>query len=187
MVLNGGSVLSADPGLTSLVLVTTSLAAAAGALAAAITAFMIFKKHDLSMVLNGILGGLVAITAGADKMSPLEAIIIGLIGGVLVVFGVLFFDKMKLDDPVGALSVHLLNGIFGTLAVGMFGELKGMDQFVSQLVGVAACGATAFVFAFIIFFVLKKTMGIRVSAAEETEGLDIHEHGMSAYPDFGNK
>jgi Amt family ammonium transporter len=184
---NGGSVLSADPGLTSLVLVTTSLAAAAGALAAAITAFAIFKKHDLSMVLNGILGGLVAITAGADKMSPLEAIIIGLIGGTLVVFGVLLFDKIKLDDPVGALSVHLLNGIFGTLAVGMFGELKGMDQFVSQLVGVVACGTTAFTFAFLIFFVLKKTVGIRVSAEVETEGLDIHEHGMSAYPDFNTK
>lgn len=178
---NGGSVLSADPGLVSLVLVTTSLAAAAGGVASAITVALVTKKHDLSMVLNGILAGLVAITAGADQMSPLDAIIIGFIGGVIVVFSVFMFDKLKLDDPVGALSVHLVNGVWGTLAVGIFGAKAGAAQLTSQLIGIAAVGAAAFIFAFAIFFVLKITMGIRVSEEEEVEGLDAFEHGMNAY------
>ncbi|TAH25435.1 MAG: ammonium transporter [Cytophagales bacterium] len=178
---NGGSVLSADPALVSLTLVTTSLAAAAGGLAAALTVFFVTKKHDLSMVLNGILAGLVGITAGADQMLPLTSIIIGLIAGVLVVFSVFFFDKIKLDDPVGALSVHLVCGIFGTLAVGLFGAKAGFDQFKIQLLGVAAYGAATFVFSFIVFYILKITIGIRVSEKEEEEGLDGHEHGMNAY------
>jgi Amt family ammonium transporter len=178
---NGGSVLSADPALVSLVLVTTSLAAAAGGLASALTVFFVTKKHDLSMVLNGILAGLVGITAGADQMLPLTSIIIGLISGSLVVFSVFFFDKLKLDDPVGALSVHLVCGIFGTLAVGMFGAKAGMEQFMIQLTGVAAYGAATFIFSFILFFILKKTIGIRVEEHIETEGLDTHEHGMNAY------
>lgn len=178
---NGGSVLSADPGLVSLVLVTTSLAAAAGGLAAALTISLVTKKHDLSMVLNGILAGLVAITAGADQMSPAEATIIGAIGGVVVVFSVFMFDKLKLDDPVGALSVHLVCGIWGTLAVGIFGAKAGMPQLVSQIIGVGAYAVAAFGFAFIVFLILKVTIGIRVSAEEETEGLDAYEHGMNAY------
>ncbi|HEY1170009.1 MAG TPA: ammonium transporter [Verrucomicrobiae bacterium] len=181
---NGGSVLSANPALTSLVLVTTCLAAAAGGLAAALTSWAVLKKPDLSMALNGILAGLVGITAGADQMSPMDSIIIGLIAGVLVFFSVLMFDKFKLDDPVGAISVHLVCGIFGTLAVGMFGAMKGMDQFMSQLKGVAAVGVFTFVFAFVVFFALKMTIGLRVSAEEETEGLDAGEHGAHAYPDF---
>jgi Amt family ammonium transporter len=178
---NGGSVLSADPGLVSLVLVTTCLAASAGGLGAAITVVLVTKKNDLSMVLNGILAGLVGITAGADLMSPAEAVIIGFIAGILVVFSVFFFDKVKLDDPVGAVSVHLVCGIWGTLAVGIFGAKAGGGQFLSQLIGVSAYGAAAFGFAFALFFILKLTIGIRVSAEEETEGLDAYEHGMNAY------
>jgi ammonium transporter, Amt family len=181
---NGGSVLSANPALTSLVLVTTCLAAAAGGVAAALTSWVVLKKPDLSMALNGILAGLVGITAGADQMAAMSSIIIGLISGVLVVFSVIFFDKLKIDDPVGALSVHLVCGIFGTLAVGIFGNLASGVQLMSQLTGIAAIGVFTFVFAYVVFLVLKLTMGIRVSAEEEIEGLDIGEHGNEAYPDF---
>ena len=181
---NGGSVLSADAGAVSLVLVTTSLAAAAGAVGAFFISFIISKKHDLGMALNGILGGLVAITAGADQMGVTDAIIIGLVGGALVVGSVIFFDMMKIDDPVGVLAVHLVNGIWGTLAVGIFGSLAGGPQFISQLIGVAAVAAFSFAFAFVLFFALKATMGLRVSEKEELEGLDKFEHGMSAY-EFG--
>ena len=181
---NGGSVLSADPALTSLVLVTTSLAAAAGGVSAFITSTVLYKNFDLTMFLNGILGGLVGITAGADLMSPMEAIIIGLLAGVIIVLGVALIDKLRLDDPVGAVTVHLICGIWGTLAVGLFGDLAGVDQFIYQLTGVGAAGVFCCLTAFIIIFTLKKTMGIRVSKEEEVEGLDIHEHGMDAYPDF---
>lgn len=178
---NGASVLSADPALVSLVFVTTSLAAAAAGFSAAVTIQLVTKKNDLSMVLNGILAGLVAITAGADQMSPMDSIFIGLIAGVMVVFAVFMFDKLKLDDPVGALSVHLVCGIFGTLAVGLFGAKAGIPQLVSQLIGIGSYAVGAFAFTFIAFFILKKTMGIRVSEEEETEGLDTYEHGMNAY------
>lgn len=178
---NGGSVLSADPGATSLTLVTTCVAAAAGAIGAHITSLIMFKNNDLGMVLNGILAGLVGITAGADQMGMWDSVIIGLIAGVIIVFGVMLFDKLKLDDPVGALSVHLLNGIWGTLAVGIFGAKAGGEQFMDQLIGVLAAGAFAFPVALLIFFIIKKTIGIRVSEKEEVEGLDGHEHGISAY------
>jgi len=181
---NGGSVLSANPGLTSLVLVTTCLAAAAGGVGAAFTSWIVLKKPDLSMALNGILAGLVGITAGADQMAAVSATVIGLIAGILVVFSVLFFDKLQIDDPVGALSVHLVCGIFGTLAVGIWGNLAGTAQLISQLKGIVAIGIFTFAFAFVVFWVLKKLGGIRVSAEEETEGLDIGEHGNEAYPDF---
>lgn len=181
---NGGSVLSADPGAVSKVLVTTSLAAAAGGVGAAITIVLMSKKYDLSMVLNGILSGLVGITAGADLMSPLEASIIGLIAGVIVVFSVIMFDKVKLDDPVGALSVHLVCGIWGTLAVGIFGSKAGINQLLAQLTGVFAAGVTAFAMSAIIFGTLKRTMGLRISEDDELTGLDYQEHGMEAYPNF---
>ncbi|MEB2786106.1 ammonium transporter [Algoriphagus persicinus] len=184
---NGGSVLSADPGLVSKVFVTTSMAAAAGAFGALIVSYLMFKTYDITMVLNGILAGLVGITAGADQMSVNSSIIIGLIGGGLIVLSVVFFDKIKVDDPVGAISVHLVGGIWGTLAVGIFGDLAGVGQFISQLIGVVAVGAFCVLFAGVIFFVLKKTIGIRVDEAEETEGLDINEHSMRAYPDFATK
>jgi Amt family ammonium transporter len=181
---NGGSVLSADPATTSLVLVTTCLAAAAGGIGAFIFSSVLYKNYDLTMFLNGILGGLVGITAGADLMSPMEAIIIGLLAGVIIVLGVALIDKLKLDDPVGAISVHLICGIWGTLAVGIFGSMAGLDQFLYQLAGVGAAGAFCCVTAFIILFALKSITGIRVNKEEELEGLDLHEHGMDAYADF---
>lgn len=178
---NGGSVLSADPELTSLTLVTTSIAAAAGGVFAAIISTIVFKNLDLTMFLNGILGGLVGITAGADQMSPTDAVLIGAIAGLLIVAAVSFFDRLKLDDPVGAIAVHLVCGIWGTLAVGLFGALASADQFLSQLTGVAAYAIACIVVSFLILGTLKVTLGIRVSEKEELEGLDIHEHGMSAY------
>ena len=181
---NGGSVLSADPGLVSLVFVTTTIAAAAGALGAFIMSQVLFKTNDLTMVLNGILAGLVGITAGADQMGVGSSFAIGLIAGGLVVCSVVMFDRLRIDDPVGALSVHLVCGVWGTLAVGLFGELASGAQFMSQLFGVLCVGVFCFTFAFVVFLALKYTMGIRVSATEEVEGLDIHEHGMHAYPDI---
>ncbi|MEB8344699.1 ammonium transporter [Flavobacteriaceae bacterium KMM 6898] len=181
---NGGSVLSADPAGTSLVLVTTSLAAAAGGVGAFIFSSILYKNYDLTMFLNGILGGLVGITAGADLMSPFESIMIGGLAGVIIVLGVALIDKIKLDDPVGAIAVHLICGIWGTLAVGIFGAKAGGDQFLYQLAGVGAAAIFCSLSAFIILFTLKKTIGIRVSKEEEIEGLDLHEHGMDAYPDF---
>ena len=180
---NGGSVLSADPTLTSLTLVTTCLAAAAGGVVGAIVSFLKFKNLDLTMFLNGILGGLVGITAGADVMTPESAIIIGAIAGALIVFAVSFIDAIKLDDPVGAIAVHLVCGIWGTLAVGIF-STNPEHTFLTQLIGVGAYAAICIVSSTFIFFVLKKTVGIRVSEKEELEGLDAHEHGMDAYPDF---
>ncbi len=151
--------LSADPELTSLTLVTTCLAAAAGGVVAMIVSAIKYKNLDLTMFLNGILGGLVGITAGADQMSPTDAILIGSIAGALIVFAVSFVDRIKLDDPVGAIAVHLICGIWGTLAVGIFGNLAGMDQFVSQLIGVGSYAVFCVASAFIIIFTLKKTNG----------------------------
>jgi len=164
--------------------VTTCLAAASGGLVAFLVSLLRHKQYDLSMFLNGILGGLVGITAGADIMSVTDAIIIGSIAGTLIVLGVSFVDRIKLDDPVGAIAVHLICGIWGTLAVGIFGELAGLEQLGKQAIGVFAIAAFCITFAFIILIILKKTVGIRVSEEEEQEGLDIHEHGMDAYPDF---
>ncbi|GAB4165490.1 MAG: ammonium transporter [Terrimicrobiaceae bacterium] len=181
---NGGSVLSADPGLVSLTLVTTSLAASAGAVGSMFVSWIILKKPDLSMTLNGILAGLVGITAGADQMDMNSSLIIGLVAGALVVLSVIMFDKLRVDDPVGALSVHLVCGIWGTLAVGLLGAKAGMPQFISQVIGIIAYGLFTFIFAFVVFFVIKLVMGLRVSAEEEQGGLDLGEHGQEAYPDF---
>ena len=179
---NGGSVLNADPGLVSLVLVTTSMAAAAGGLGAAMISTFHGGKPDLSMALNGILAGLVGITAGADQMSGLDAIIIGLIAGVLVYFAVIFIDSvLKIDDPVGAISVHLVCGIWGTLAVGFFGASAGGDQLIAQLKGICSIGLFTVVFCLIVGLALKYSMGLRVSEQEESEGLDLGEHGIQAY------
>jgi len=181
---NGGSVLSADPALTSLTLVTTCLAAAAGGVAAFVFSQILYKNFDLTMFLNGILGGLVGITAGADQMAPTDAILIGAIAGVIIVLAVALIDRLRLDDPVGAVAVHLICGIWGTLAVGLFGAMASAEQFLTQLTGVAIVGAFCLTTSFIILFTIKKTMGLRVSEKEEIEGLDEHEHGMSAYPDY---
>lgn len=177
---NGGSVLSANPALVSIVLVTTCLGACAGALGGFFTAYIAFKRLDLGMVLNGILAGLVGITASADVITPGSAIIIGLVAGVLVVLSSILLDKLKLDDVVGAVSVHLTCGVWGTLAVGIF-STNPDHTFLTQLTGAAICGATAFISAFIIFYVLKVTMGIRVSEEHEKSGLDSHEHGIRGY------
>jgi Amt family ammonium transporter len=177
---NGGSVLSADPAGVSLVFVTTTLAGCAGGLGAAFTSWILQKKPDLSMALNGILAGLVGITAGADVIAPLQSVIVGLIAGVIVVLSVIFFDKIKIDDPVGAISVHGICGIWGTLAVGIFGG----GSLLWQLIGTLSISAFAFISSLIIFGILKATMGIRVSEEEEDQGLDIGEHGLEAYPDF---
>lgn len=176
---NGGSVLSADPDLVSYVLVTTCMAACTGGLFGFFTAKMVFKRMDLGMVLNGILAGLVGITAGADVVSVTSSLIIGAVAGILVVFSAVTMDKFKLDDVVGAVSVHLTCGIWGTLAVGIFGI--GEFSFMTQLIGVLCYAGAAFPIAFLLFFILKKTIGVRVSEQHETEGLDSHEHGIRGY------
>ncbi|MDA1288703.1 MAG: ammonium transporter [Bacteroidetes bacterium] len=181
---NGGSVLSADPELTSLTLVTTCLAAAAGGVSSAIFSNFLYKNYDLTMFMNGVLGGLVGITAGADQMGPTDAILIGTIAGVIIVAGVAFIDRIKLDDPVGAIAVHLICGVWGTLAVGIFGNMAGIQQFFIQLAGVSIVGGFSVLSAFIILFILKKTIGLRVDTEEELKGLDLMEHGMDAYADF---
>jgi len=174
---NGGSVLAAEPHLVSIVFVTTALAAAGGAVGSIVAAWIFLRKPDLSMALNGFLAGLVGITAGADAITPNMSILVGAIAGVLVVFAILFFDKIKIDDPVGAISVHGVCGIWGTLAVAFFGGASLM----SQLIGIAAVCAFAFIFSLVVFFVLKLIMGVRVSEEEEYEGLDVAEHGSPAY------
>ena len=177
---NGGSVLSGDPSLTSFVLVTTCLAAAAGCIGAVVAYSFVSPKIDHSMALNGILAGLVGITAGADVINPLPAIVVGAVAGALVVFAVLAFDKLKIDDPVGATSVHLVCGIWGTLAVGLFSSNPD-HSLMTQAIGVLAYGAFTVVCAAALFGAIKATMGLRVSEEEELEGLDIGEHGMHAY------
>jgi Amt family ammonium transporter len=178
---NGGSVLSADPANTSLVLVTTCLAAAAGGLGASFVSTLAYKNLDITMFMNGILGGLVGITAGADQMGPTEAIAIGAIGGMVVVLGVAILDKCKLDDPVGAIPVHLFAGIWGTLAVGIFGAKASFDQFMVQLASLGIVGAFCVIGALIIALSVKSIVGLRVSEEEESSGLDIAEHGTKAY------
>ncbi|MCP5533375.1 MAG: ammonium transporter [Akkermansiaceae bacterium] len=176
---NGGSVLSADPEGVSRVFVTTAMAGFAGGLGAMFTSWAVLKKPDLSMGLNGILAGLVGITAGADDIAPWWAVVVGLIAGIIVVFSVVFLDKIKIDDPVGAVSVHGVCGIFGTLAPGIFGT----KDFMWQLIGTLTISAFAFVTSFALFFILKMIMGVRVDAQEEHEGLDVAEHGSPAYND----
>jgi Amt family ammonium transporter len=185
---------------------TTNTAAAFGAVAATFTAWAILGKPDLSMVINGVLAGLVAVTAACAFVPLWAAAIIGTIGGIAVVFAVLFFDRIKIDDPVGAVSVHLINGVWGTIAVGLFavgpnvkvgqdvlytagpsaGLLMGggIGQLWIQLVGVATVGLATVVLSGIFWVILKATLGIRVSAEEELKGLDIGEHGMEAYSGF---
>ncbi len=181
---NGGSVLSADPGATSLVLVTTCISAAAGGLSSFLFTRIRYRAYDLSMVLNGILGGLVGITASADVMGVWDSFLIGAISGILIVLSVAFLEKVKLDDPVGAVSVHLTCGIWGTLAVGIFGSLAGLKQLLVQLIGVGTVGIFAVSTSFAIFYFLKQNKKLRVTEQEEIEGLDVHEHGTAAYSEL---
>jgi Amt family ammonium transporter len=175
---NGGSVLSAEPSALGLVFTTTTLGATAGALGAIAISWIMLKKPDLSMALNGILAGLVGITANADVISVTSAIIIGFIAGVIVVFSIITLDKAKIDDPVGAISVHGVCGIWGTIATAIFAD--GFD-FMVQLKGALLVSVFAFAFAYIVFSILKAVMGVRVSEEEEDRGLDIAEHGQEAY------
>ncbi len=187
---NGGSTMAADPPAISLIILNTNMAAAAGGIAATFVSYSAIGKPDLSMLLNGILAGLVGITAGADGATVFGSIIIGLIAGILVVYSVLFFDRIKVDDPVGAISVHLMNGMWGTLAVGLFHREVGLlygggpKQLFIQIVGILSVAAFSVVSNLILWKIIKIFMGLRVSEEEEMEGLDIGEHGMEAYPDF---
>jgi Amt family ammonium transporter len=168
--------------------VTTNLAAAAGSIGAMLTAWIKFGKPDTSFALNGALAGLVAITAGCDVLSPGWAALTGFLAGIVVVFSVLFFDKIRVDDPVGAISVHGVCGAWGTLAIGLFGTEVGLftgggvSQLITQAIGVGAGFAWSFPVCLAIFYLIKATVGLRVSEAEEMEGLDVSEHGMLAYP-----
>lgn len=180
---NGASALNAEPQKVSLVLVNTMIAASAAVVSSMLTSKIMLHHPDLSMTMNGCLAGLVGITAGADCVSVGSAVIIGLIAGIIVVPAVVFFDRLHLDDPVGALSVHLVNGVWGTLAVGIFSVVPEYT-FKVQLLGAAAVGLVSFVSSFAIFFALKKIAGIRVSEEEELRGLDLCEHGGEAYPGF---
>jgi len=195
---NPGSTMAADAGAIGRIAVATNTAAAAAAIAASITAWLLLGKPDLTMILNGALAGLVAITAPCAFVSVPSSLVIGLIAGVLVVLSVLFFDKIKVDDPVGAISVHLVCGVFGTLSVGLFAQDVftpnttgnglffggGAGLLMAQFAGVAGVGLFVFVVSLIFWKILASTMGIRVSSEEEIEGLDIGEHGNIAYPDF---
>lgn len=182
---NGGSVLSLtskdDVNQIALVVVCTILGMSARAISSSILSHILWKKIDLTMVLNGTLGGLVSVTAGPN-ISANVSLIEGFIGGILVVFAILFIDKkLKLDDPVGALSVHLVCGIWGTLAVGIFNDKY---TFMNQLQGIVIIGLITFILSYIVWFILNKTIGIRVDSDIEYEGLDIHETGLECYPEF---
>lgn len=178
---NGGSVLSADPETVSYVFVTTALAACAGALSSMITTQMVMKTLDAPMALNGILAGLVGITAGADIVSLTDAVLIGAIAGAIVVLSILMFDKLRIDDPVGAISVHGVCGVWGTLAVGIFST---EHSFLIQLLGTVSVATFTFLFSLLVFGAIKAFMGVRVSKEVESDGLDISEHGNHAYPEF---
>jgi Amt family ammonium transporter len=166
--------------------VTTNLAAAAGGIAATFTSWAKDGKPDLSMIINGVLAGLVGITAGCDAVDYWAAVVIGLVAGILVVFSVAFFDAIRIDDPVGATSVHLVCGIWGTLAVGIFPNTIADASYGigPQLLGIVSIGGFTVAFSAIVWFLLKITLGIRVTPEEELEGLDIGEHGMEAYSGF---
>jgi len=195
---NPGSTMAAMNGSAiAHILVATNMAAATGALGALATAWWLLGKPDLSMILNGCLAGLVAVTAPCAFVTIGSSAIIGLLGGILVVLAVVGFDKVKVDDPVGALSVHLVNGIWGTLALGLFYDndvatnvaalatgLSRSGQTLVQLKGIVYVGVFAFAASMVFWLLVKVTMGVRVSEEEELEGLDLGEHGNSAYPDF---
>jgi ammonium transporter, Amt family len=197
---NPGSTMAADPSIASIML-TTNLGGAAGGIAATFTAWLLLGKPDLSMVINGILAGLVAVTASCAWIGNFSAVIIGLVAGILVVLAVGFFDNIQIDDPVGAVSVHLVNGVWGTFAVGLFANPEGIGygdagpaaglffgggfaQLGAQLLGILSVGGFTVLLSSIFWLVLKATLGIRVTPEEEIEGLDIGEHGMEAYHGF---
>ncbi|MGI5986083.1 MAG: ammonium transporter, partial [Oscillospiraceae bacterium] len=195
---NSGSTMSANPEAISHILVTTNTAGIMAILTATATAWIVIGKPDLGMSINGLLAGLVAITPCCAYVSVTSSLIIGAIAGVVVVFSVMFFDRRKLDDPVGAISVHLVHGVLGTLFVGLFAQSSaavadcadglffggGFKLLSIQALGVVCVGGFVFASSYLVWRVIKATIGLRVSAKEEIEGLDIGEHGNKAYPDF---
>lgn len=195
---NPGSTMAADPEAIARIAVTTNSAGIAGLLASTAVAWIVLGKPDLSMTINGLLAGLVAVTAPCAFISVESSLIIGTLAGIIVVYAVIGFDRLKIDDPVGALAVHLANGIFGTICVGLFAQDKfipnttgdglffggGTTLLVSQLTGIVAVGAFTFIVSYVLWYLIKLVFGVRVSEREEYEGLDIGEHGMEAYPDF---
>lgn len=195
---NPGSTMAADWNAIARIATTTNTAAAAAAVSASLVAWLLLKKPDLTMILNGALAGLVAITAPCAFVSVVDSLIIGLGAGVLVVLSVLFFDRVKIDDPVGAISVHLACGAYGTLMLGLLAQDQfmpgttgngllyggGLKLFTAQLIGVAAVGIFTFGISLACWAIIKATVGLRVSEEEEMEGLDLGEHGINAYPDF---
>jgi len=181
---NPGSTTAASKDI-AMIFVNTNLAAAAGAVLAMITSWIKFGKPEVGMSLNGALAGLVAITAGCANVSPTSSVIIGAIAGIIVVFAVIMFDRIKVDDPVGAISVHGVNGAWGTLAAGIFNMGGTTGKIIGvQLLGIAACFIWTFTAAYILFKIIDMTIGLRVSAEEEAKGLDLSEHAGNAYPDF---
>ena len=181
---NPGSTTAANKDI-AMIFVNTNLSAAAGAVFAMITAWAKFKKPDVGMSLNGALAGLVAITSPCATVTPFSSVVIGAIAGVVVVLSVLFFDKIKVDDPVGAISVHGVCGAWGTLAAGIFNIGGTTAKIIGvQVLGVGACFVWAFGAGLVVFKLIDMTIGLRVSPEEEAEGLDYGEHGASAYPDF---
>jgi len=181
---NPGSTTAANKDI-AMIFVNTNLAAAAGTVFAMFTSWIKFGKPEFSMSLNGALAGLVAITSPCATVTPLSAIIIGAIAGIIVVLSVLFFDKIRVDDPVGAISVHGVNGAWGTLAAGIFNIGGTSAKIIGvQALGIVACFVWTFVTAFILFKIIDITVGLRVSPEEEAVGLDHSEHGGNAYPDF---
>jgi Amt family ammonium transporter len=187
---NPGSTTAAN-GLESRIAVNTMLAGCLGAISALAVSWAKFGKADIGMTLNGCLAGLVAITAPCATVTPLGAVIIGVLAGVIVVFSVLFFDRIRIDDPVGAISVHGVCGSFGTVAAALFHENLFLGrpfdfgaQLLTQLIGVGTAFVWTFATCFVMFKVISKTIGLRVTPEEELEGLDVGEHGASAYPDF---
>ncbi|MCK9161935.1 MAG: ammonium transporter [Arcobacteraceae bacterium] len=185
---NGGSIGSMsskeNAELVALTILNTNTAGLSGAIVVAIIMQIMFKKFDITMILNGALGGLVSITAGADLFNIYMPILIGTIGGILVVFGVFMFDRFKIDDPVGALSVHLICGIWGTLAVGIFASNADNITFLGQLKGVIVVGVFAFVGSYMVLYIINKTVPLRVKKDQEIQGLDVEECGLEAYPEF---
>lgn len=190
---NGGSTLAADPAPISLIIVTTDFAATTGAIVAMFLGYFYSKKWDVSMAFNGALGGLVAITAGAAFVTPMSALVIGAIAGAIAYYGILFMEKVKIDDPVGAFPVHGMNGIFGILAVGIWatdgrGLLSGggFEQLGIQALGLLACTLWVLPMSFVMFKVIEKTIGLRVSPEVEEEGIDLAYHGVGSYPEFAS-
>ncbi|RXJ83650.1 ammonium transporter [Arcobacter cloacae] len=185
---NGGSVGSIaskeNADLVALTILNTNTAGLSGAIMVAIIMQLMYKKLDLTMILNGALGGLVSITAGPDLYDIYTPILIGAIGGGLVVLGVSFFDKLRIDDPVGALSVHLVNGIWGTLAVGIFASNGDDITLLGQLKGILIIAVFAFISSYIILYIINKIMPLRAGNDEEMQGLDVQECGLEAYPEF---